>query len=297
MTADSRRQGCPSLELIAALAEGRLVGEERASVVAHLADCEDCREILAETVSTLRELAAEEGGGGSVSPWRARRYRWWALAAAAAVVVILVGSGYWLRRGPSAPSRAEVIAALPRATELQPLLWGGVVTRGAGGGGTIERQSAELGALLLDLDLAVAGHKADGARDLLRRMAAILETAGLLEADAESLRALAASPDVFGELGGASAERAALEERLRLRFVPFYLDLGMATEGARLAGLSHDARLWTTLELGHYFESVLRQSTEPLTPRSRELLRQLVDASDASERLMASEALLAALTS
>lgn len=47
---------CPDLEELAAFADGRLSGAARDAVVEHLADCEDCYEIYAETLRVQEDL-------------------------------------------------------------------------------------------------------------------------------------------------------------------------------------------------------------------------------------------------
>lgn len=53
-------QPCSDLELLAAFVDGRLSGEERAQMTAHLAACEDCYETFAETVRIREELGEAE---------------------------------------------------------------------------------------------------------------------------------------------------------------------------------------------------------------------------------------------
>ena len=50
--------GCPEAEQLAAYAEGGLSAEERRATERHLADCADCRAVLAETIAFVH---AEDG--------------------------------------------------------------------------------------------------------------------------------------------------------------------------------------------------------------------------------------------
>ncbi len=50
--------GCSTLEDLAAFAEGRLRGAERAQVIDHLAGCADCREVLAESMERPTPLSS-----------------------------------------------------------------------------------------------------------------------------------------------------------------------------------------------------------------------------------------------
>ena len=51
----------PELETVAAFVDGRLAGDERRRMVEHLASCDDCQELVTETVLLLREPAAADG--------------------------------------------------------------------------------------------------------------------------------------------------------------------------------------------------------------------------------------------
>lgn len=81
----------PDANLLAAFTEGRLLGREREDVLAHLAACAECREIVA--------LAAAPEPRHISQAWR-----WMAAAAAAALIVI----GAWGLR--------VILAPLPKAT-------------------------------------------------------------------------------------------------------------------------------------------------------------------------------------
>jgi tetratricopeptide (TPR) repeat protein len=61
---------CPEAEELAEYVEGRLHGRARARVEAHLAECEMCRDIVAETLIITK---AEEDAPGRVVPFRPRR--------------------------------------------------------------------------------------------------------------------------------------------------------------------------------------------------------------------------------
>lgn len=79
----------PDAEQLAAFAEHRLAGDERASVVAHLATCADCREIvaLAAPATPITMPAANAIRVGS--PWWALpAFQWGAAAAAMAAIAV-----------------------------------------------------------------------------------------------------------------------------------------------------------------------------------------------------------------
>jgi CHAT domain-containing protein len=106
---------CPSPETLAAFAEGRLNGSERAAVVAHLDECETCTGDVA-----LGMRAVEEEGTNVVRP---RRWMPWLAAVAAAVVIVLsIPAVLQLRRSPI----DRLVDAAPRtARGVEPRLTGG----------------------------------------------------------------------------------------------------------------------------------------------------------------------------
>src|SRR5205085_4681349 len=77
--------------MLAAFLDGRLTAAERAQIEAHLADCSECRELLADATRSVTELEAApqqaSAGAAPISRWP------WVLAAlaAAAAIVLVVG--------------------------------------------------------------------------------------------------------------------------------------------------------------------------------------------------------------
>jgi len=95
---------CPEASLLAGLADGTLLPEERHALVRHLAGCEACRRIASELV---RGAAGEkERPFGDRSP-RRRRITWPRMAHAAAALVALLGAAWWLRPIREAPASTE----------------------------------------------------------------------------------------------------------------------------------------------------------------------------------------------
>lgn len=87
---------------LAAFLDGGLVGAELQETVAHLRVCEECREIVGETATFLRE--GDDAMTGRVTPVSRSTRPWWWLAAAAAVAMIAVGIPLAIHR--SDPLRA-----------------------------------------------------------------------------------------------------------------------------------------------------------------------------------------------
>jgi tetratricopeptide (TPR) repeat protein len=113
MAVDTDRAACPDSEELASYVDRRLLPHERAALEDHLAGCDDCREILAE--STAFAAMDDEAGTGSSNsrPW----LRVAALVAAAVVVIVV--SGILLMRGPVADGRPE-LQGLVAALREQP---------------------------------------------------------------------------------------------------------------------------------------------------------------------------------
>jgi len=161
----------------------------------------------------------------------------------------------------------------------------------------IEKRSAELGALLLDLDLAVALENGERAASVLRRIAAIAESADLLEEESRTLRSLAEEPDGVAHLRASSAQIDRIEERLRLRFLPLHMELGAIAEAARLSALAESPRLWDETSSERYLRWALRRHRESLTASVRSALVGLLEARGSAEQQAAARVLLEALTS
>src|SRR5689334_20995780 len=88
-TPDDKSAGHPDLEGLAALIDGRLSAERAARVRAHLATCEECREVFFETVDFVREEEGQ-GDGSTVVPFERPR-SWHALIAYPAAALLAAG--------------------------------------------------------------------------------------------------------------------------------------------------------------------------------------------------------------
>ena len=128
--------GHPDPNLLAAFAESSLLERERADVLAHLANCTDCREYLALAFSTPEPETNEatHPQRSSVRHWF-RTWRWF-VTAAAACCVIGVALQYYVEpptrpadmlpsqvsalKSPPASGVAEVTVTAKRGVEHQP---------------------------------------------------------------------------------------------------------------------------------------------------------------------------------
>jgi len=254
---------CSALEEVAAFAEGRLRGAERERLISHLAGCADCREVLAETITTAEELDAEDRPG-VIAPMpdiaTARpRFPWLARGAAAAATFAVVGAVvvWQLNATRRPPSPDEWLAEMPAATSLAPHVWGGVRMRGAGNPGETVPRSTELGALLVDLRVTSAAGDIDSGSDVLRRVAVILEDAGLMDEDVATLRAVADESDAERRKAALAAKLPTIEERMQERFEPSFLDLGTFAGEALIAARAGDSSFLESRAAQRYLHWVL----------------------------------------
>ena len=105
--------GHPSLEAVAAFVDGRLGGEERRRMVEHLAHCDDCQELVTETVLLLRETDSEDAQGDETPTEEGED-----------ASEVPAKSGHLLVPSPRRFRRAlPLIAALAAAACLALLIW------------------------------------------------------------------------------------------------------------------------------------------------------------------------------
>jgi tetratricopeptide (TPR) repeat protein len=207
---------CPSAMELAAFAEGRLSGDERARVVAHLADCAWCREVAGDTMRFVDEAHPRPASAPQAPPaqgaiYWGRRAAW--LAAAAAIVLSVCWAAWRFTRPASDQADvvlAELAVALPaRSIEGRAhaaFAWGPppAVTRG------VVRPTLPLEAQEALVKLRRLATEHPSARTIAAVGVAELVTGSLDEA-ITSLEAAAAREDadasVFTSLSAAHLER------------------------------------------------------------------------------------------
>lgn len=253
---------------LARFLDGRMPDEERSSAVAHLSESDLDAELLADAAYLLRDLEGEGGVVVDNTPraahphldetdtghdsrvvplrppstartWRRGPVRWLALAAVLAGVVPVALSR---SRGPDGPGEFAVLLANRSAgvpagwTGSRP--WG--TTRGAGDVAEENALAARIGALNVDLDLAIAARQSELTDTLAGDIAYRLENASWTGP------ALIAGNyrEIAERAGGPPAELAALLEEARERlpdvFDADHLNLGAWAEAARIAAASRD---------------------------------------------------------
>jgi cellulose synthase operon protein C len=137
-TTPSSAAACVDSQRLAAYVDGTLVPNERAGVEAHLADCEACREVVAEAARSTEALdgadadADEEPSTAPTVDIAAARRRWgrrivWGLAAAAVVIVaVFLPWRSWVSQRPTSQKRmAALVEAVGQRRLFEPRLTGG----------------------------------------------------------------------------------------------------------------------------------------------------------------------------
>lgn len=235
----------PDLEDLAAYIDGRLSAERRAAVEERLVRDEDFYEIFQQTASSQDEEDGGQTPGGEVLAWR-RRPAFLALATAAVLFAAAVGF-LILRFGPgqdvASVLDAAAIAALDRPWSEPG--WSSIRSpRGDLRELSTEELAYRLGVRLVDLRIALAVEDRPRIDRLTEDLEKISAAAGRrsIAAGFANLRKAVEN----GELAGAPARLAVLEERLAEGFDVFpgaaaRLRLGRWTETVRLAALTGDS--------------------------------------------------------
>lgn len=241
--------GCPDLELLAAFVEGRLEPAERTRMIEHLADCDACREIVAESRALVLEVGADGATGGAPPAALARNPGWrkvrW--VAAAAALVAAVGVAVWMARGSASidSTIAQFIDA--GAHRGLPAEWSDPVWPVLRGGGlvAVDRSVAfRLGVRSVDLEISWARAELEAVRQLALESASLVRRLPFTESIAATLEDLG-SRAAAGRLDEPAfrAALAVMTTELPLAAGPDEFALGRWAEGARLSAMA-DATSW-----------------------------------------------------
>lgn len=281
----------PSPEVLAAFVDGRLSGEERRGVVAHLDACPDCYEVFAETV---RFQGEEEPRGQVLRPphFAAKRWLGWAAAAAAVVAVAIAlpilrmeseRPVHTVRNGgPPALSAAELVAELPDGGDGTPApasaVWDGW-PEGLGFAGDLDRGRASFraGVRLLDLSVAARDGHAGAAERALDGLAEVLERSGAaaeLRDELGTARRDLEDRD-FEALGTTAAGLEAGAEEL---LDPSRLAFGKWAEAGRLAAMAGDRTLFVSPAFAGFREELRAQELSGPVRRALERIDGLTRA-------------------
>jgi tetratricopeptide (TPR) repeat protein len=124
----------PESESLARFVEGTLDESERAPIVQHIADCDDCRILVVDAAEFVEEPAKTES------------HSWW-MQIAAAVVVAVSGASFWyVSRDPLAPmiEASSHLSARPTEARLAGFSYVALNRKRGGGESDIDMPSIRL---------------------------------------------------------------------------------------------------------------------------------------------------------
>ena len=300
MSENEFERRCPSLEDLAALVDGRSSDSERASLMRHLASCERCMEVYAETVrfvdseeddESVADFEAERERLRQSRPSpaiRRRRYAWLALAAAAGLALfawlpvrdVLSGRGLLTAELPVEQLSAHLDPAARQLAPFDATPWSYVRSDDAFTAGLPSCQrSFRAGVRAFDLHLALGRGGTQTALDILPELTALagsFEVAEHVVYSFDYVRSALDRGERPEDLLPASAQASA------------YLDDVAESDCSRLgrwAGAGRAAA--ATGDLSFLNRSVVRDL--PRRVRPEELSAQALDALDETAAVLAEE--------
>lgn len=280
------QDGCPPLEDLAAFLDGRLSGEERARMTAHVADCERCYEVFAGAARFQQDSAPK----GSVFPFpfgrrksdepRKPTVRWKAIGMVASILLVVgLGALIGYRTFLAQPEMgvAELIEPL-QVQEAAKNLYDYDVYRGPGDteGSFSDRPSFLVGVFLVDLRLGLEVGDAESSANLLQAISKELEEVPLMGEEATrysdlylQLKDEARSAGIFRQL---QADIPAMEAKLsgdESALSPESLAFGKWTEAARLAAVTRTADFFDKWANRRFLTQVIREKEEAKRERDK----------------------------
>ncbi len=281
-------QTCPPVEELAAFIDGALAEEERDLVKAHLADCERCLEVYADTLRFQESESATTAPVTGLSSHRAKQTgtngrgrRWWVgLAAAAALAVAIAIPLRDSILGPptigdqflASQAAVHLDAATSGTTSFDATSWS--YTRSGGSyseGLSLQERSTRLGARLVDLEVALRSDNSQEAMALLPEIIDLTSSFEGAEHVAFAYRDLANRLKSGEQTGETLATSAQAEELLEGIADDDFVELGRWAEASRLAAAQGNTRFFG-LETVRAFPS---QFSGSLDGESEETLAQL----------------------
>ncbi|HWM90205.1 MAG TPA: zf-HC2 domain-containing protein [Thermoanaerobaculia bacterium] len=264
---------CPSLEDIAAFLDGKLSEEERARVIAHLADCESCYSVFAgaarfqleEEEEEFQEPAVAVAAESAVIPFLflKKRIARWALPLAALLVLGLATVPLYLQ----ASQMPEIVSAelVDPGWEGQP--WSEGDTRGDRDlGEAYDAYEFLVGGQLVDLHLTLTRNDdPQMVLDVLSRINKHInnfivapEEARFYEQAREHILAGKPPTDLSED---AARQEASLTESME-EVDSAYLAFGKWTEAGRLASLAHQSAFFEEGDNRRFLGWLIRNEEE-----------------------------------
>jgi hypothetical protein len=279
-------------ERLAALLDGRLSGADREALLAELADSDEGLEVLADAIAVSEDVSADADDADDDSDAAVVRLRprvrpavWRAALAVAAALALLLAAPWMMERfraaEPAGP--AQVAMLLADAPAQMPDDWNRrpwTATRGAEDPLTPQARSVRLGAVLLELEVAVrAGDQ--GAARLAEEAALLLggfpgagPAASIYRAVARHAIDAPAEAAALLPEGEAAALAIADAERVRI---------GAWLQGARMAAARRDAAFFRTRSSGAALDRLEVFTAAGGDPERVQSIRRALDAEDAPD--------------
>jgi Putative zinc-finger len=230
----------PSDEELAAYIDGNLGEAESRRITEHLADCEECYAVYAETLQFQLESEAAEGGKVVAFPSKeGMEKRWW--YGIAALLALGIGGGWAyqaLLSSPPALVTAEVTASMQGKPALTGNLWLGPTYRGGGDEGEeapLDPASFQIGVQLVNLQVSLEAGQGEQAQDVVARILTILKDQMFvddLKKGYTEITTAIANGTPPQQLAGKASE---LAQQAREAFDAPHLDFGQWVEAGQLA--------------------------------------------------------------
>jgi putative zinc finger protein len=283
----------PTAEELAAYIDGTLEKAEAKRITEHLASCEECYSVYAETLQFQLESEPVEAGKVVQFPTHKQSpVRWW--YAAAALLVLGLGLGWYLFQtavvGP-APT-LQVADAVPdlKGMPVQGLI--AQYTRFRGDGNNeptdlgelpreLERQSFQVGWLLVDFHVAASAKEVELASESWRKIGSVFKDASMVEEGAR-IQAEAnridpeTSPTAAKDLPQIVARAAETEARMDdLAFFPTYVDFGKWAEAGQIAAKVKDRSFFASRKNHRFLFYALKNREIKPEPEVRQQLQAI----------------------
>lgn len=262
-------EACPPVEEIAAFLDGKLSGEERDRMIAHLADCESCYALFAEAarfhLEEERETGRSEDDAAGTLPFPRKRLPAWALPVAAALLLGLATIPIY-RSYTEMPSllAAQLIDSGLLAAAGEP--WSEGDTRG-------ERDLGEAynaydfltGVHLVDLHLTLARNDSQDSLDVLSRLHKQFDNFLVAPEEARSYdqirEEIVAGKTPSSQLDEAARLDASLTQAMDEADAP-YLAFGKWAEAGRLAAIARQPGFFEDRDNRRFLDWLLRHEEE-----------------------------------
>jgi hypothetical protein len=273
------------LELIAALIDGRLSGEERERAVRLLSESEPAFEVYSDALRARAELPVNAAVVpiGSAHD-RRRGLLWRAVGSVAAAAVILIAVVPLVRQRLNTSALDATSAELVRPLVMPALgarqlvgEWDSrdwTATRGATESMVDSTTAFRLGVRVVDLQLALSHQDTLRSRRLVAEIVESLSGVELSESVVVEYSAVRASLEQSGQgepLGVASRAEAALDDLLG----SFWFDFGRWVGAGELAAAARSEEFFTNRRTARFLQSAARRAE--LSSADAGVLREIAD--------------------